>query len=907
MSTHNLDKVFAPHNVAVIGASQRVGSVGQSVMRNLVQGGFKGKIYPVNPKYTSVDRWPCYSRVGDLPESVDLAVICTPASTVPPLVRECGKRGIYGLVILSAGFREASAEGSGWEAEIGAIAREYQGLRIIGPNCLGVISPHSSLNASFAGDSPPKGHVAFISQSGALCTAILDWAIQENVGFSQFVSVGNMLDVGIADLIDYFASDHHTDAIILYVEAITNARAFLSAARAFTRTKPIVIYKAGRFAESARAVASHTGAMAGVDSVYDAAFARVGMVRVFEIEELFDCAELLARYPKPCGPRLAIVTNAGGPGVMATDALMDSHGRLATLTSETIEKLDKHLPANWSRCNPVDILGDATPTRFVVAVETVLQDKEVDAVVVILSPQAMTDPINAAKLIIDVVKHSPKPVLTSWMGGKRISAGVELLSHAGIPTYTTPEKCIHAFMHLLRYARNRETLYETPRELPLAFSLDRDQRRKRFDSITGSLQNTLSEYESKALFEAFDLTVSKTEIAKSKDEAIAISSRLGFPVVLKIFSPDIPHKTDVDGVELNVMNAVAVGRAFEAMIKRVQERQPTANIDGVTIQPMISVPLSRELIIGAKRDPVFGPVMLVGAGGITAELYHDIALEIPPLNERLARRMLESLQLWPLLCGYRSRKGVNLDRLIEVMIRVSVLVAEFPEIAELDINPLLATPQDAIALDARIVLDRERAKGVKRPYDDLAIRPYPDEFVKHTKLKDGTPVLLRPIKPEDEPMWHELIAACSRETIHQRFHYLFKTTTHEMASRFCFVDYDRELAIVAEVDAGSKKKLIGVGRLVADANHEVAEYAALVVTGWQGIGLGSLITDECLGICDSWGVKRVVAEVAHSNYRMLRMFSHRGFEADHAISPDVVVVSREVGSQSSESMAEQCF
>ncbi|MCA9188168.1 MAG: bifunctional acetate--CoA ligase family protein/GNAT family N-acetyltransferase [Pirellulaceae bacterium] len=894
MPVRNLDKIFAPERIAVVGASSRDPSIGHTLLHNLTVGGFAGKIFPVNPKYTALENLACYQRIIDLPEVPDLAVICTPAGTVPQIVRDCGEMGIRGLVILSAGFREAGPQGELLEAELRETAKHYDGMRIIGPNCLGIIAPHHALNASFASDSPPKGHVAFISQSGALCTSVLDWALREHVGFSHFVSVGNMMDVGVADLIDYFAEDRWTESIILYVESITEAREFMSAARAFTRVRPIIAYKAGRFAESAKAAQSHTGAMAGVDSVYEAALARAGIVRVFEVDDLFDCAELLGRQRTPKGPRLAIVTNAGGPGVMATDALLERHGELSRLADATIEKLNQQLPAAWSHGNPIDILGDANPKRFGVAVEAVVADNNVDGVLVVLTPQSVTDPTASAEAVIAAAKKSQKPVLAAWMGGDKVRPGIDLFNKAGIPTYSSPEKAIRAFMYLVNYARNRDMLYETPAEVPMNFPLNREKLRAVFDTILSEGHDVLTESTSKAMLEAYEIPVSKTYVARSKKDAVEYARRVGFPVVLKVFSPEITHKTDVGGVELNLANEVDVVAAFERIVTRAREMRPDALVEGVTVQRMVANPSGRELIVGAKRDPVFGTVLLVGAGGTTAELFQDRALELPPLSERLARRMLKSLRSWPLLQGYRGHPGVNVDRLIEVLMRLSYLVADYPEIVELDVNPLLVTTEDAIALDARIVLDHESILHPVRPYSHLAIRPYPEEYSKMARLKDGTSLLLRPIKPEDEPMWHELLGGCTPETIRLRFRYLVKSTTHEMAARFCFTDYDREIAIVAESEDDGQRKLMGVGRLVADADHHEAEYAVLVGDAWQGLGLGSLLTDYCLEICEHWNIKKVMAEVAPENDRMLGMFKHRGFKLDHTIASDVVVATKEL-------------
>jgi len=894
VSILNLDKIFDPHRVAVIGASDSPTSVGYTVLRNLVGSGFRGVVYPVNPKRESVQGIQAYKDIPGLPHAPDLAVICTPAHTVPELVQQCGEAGTHGVVIISAGFREIGEEGRKLEHEVQLIQRKFDGMRILGPNCLGIIVPGISLNASFATATPQKGHLGFISQSGALCTSVLDWALDEGIGFSYFVSVGNMLDVGMGDLIDYLGSATETQSIILYIESISEAREFMSAARAFARTKPIVAYKAGRFAESAAAAASHTGAMAGVDAVYEAAFQRAGIERIFQIEDMFDIAELLARQQPPKGDRLAIITNAGGPGVMTTDALIARDGKLAALSPETMDQLNALLPACWSHGNPIDVLGDAPPDRFAKTVEIVLKDKAVDAVLVILTPQAMTDPTATAQAVSKAAAQAHKAVIAAWMGGRVVSAGVQLLSEAGIPTYTTPEQAVRAFMHLVSYARNLSILHETPREIPVEFTLDRQRLRGVFNTILTEGDEILSENVSKAFLESYEIPVTKPHAARTADEAAEVARQIGYPVVLKIHSPQITHKTDVGGVALNLTTDDAVRATFEKMVAKVKQKRPDADIRGVTVQKMIIYPNSFELIMGTKKDPIFGAVILVGMGGTAAELFRDRALGLPPLNESLARRMLESLKSWPLLQGYRGKPGANIDRLIEIIMRFSYLVADYPEIKELDINPLLVTPEDVVALDARVVIDRDLVVHAVRPYAHLAIRPYPDEYVAERKMKDGTPLILRPIKPEDEPMWHELLASCSTQSIWFRFSYLFKQTTHEMATRYCFIDYDRELGIVAVGEEDGQRKLIGVGRLVADMNHEAAEYAVIVVDRWHGHGLGGLLTDYCLEVAKKWGVKRVVAETSKDNVRMLATFRNRGFELNDKQEEDVVLVSKVV-------------
>jgi len=895
MSIRNLDRIFNPHCIAVIGANETPTSVGYTVFRNLIASNFLGVVYPVNPQHEVVQGVQAYRDIESVPAVADLAVICTPAAIVPRIVRSCGEKGVLGIIILTAGFREAGQSGRKLEEVIRDEQRKFDGMRIIGPNCLGIIVPRLHLNASFAAMTPEPGHIGFLSQSGALCTSVLDWAIDEGIGFSHFVSVGNMLDVSMGDLIDYFGSVSETRSLILYIESIGEAREFLSAARAFSRTKPIVAYKAGRFKESAQAAASHTGAMAGVDAVYEAAFQRAGIERILEIDDMFDCAELLARQLSPTSDRLAIVSNAGGPGVMTTDALIARGGRLAALAPETIEELNQFLPECWSHGNPVDIVGDAPPERFSRTLETVLKDKNVDAVLVILTPQAMNDATATARAVGKVAAQTRKPVLAAWMGSRVVREGIQVLTAMGVPTYKTPAKAVQAFLHLVSYARNLTILHETPRDLLIEFGLDCRQRRLAFQALLAEGTDVLSERHSKALLESYEIPVTRPHAARTADEAVEVAQGLGYPVVVKIDSPQISHKTEVNGVVLDLPNEAAVRDAFYQVTARARQMRPDAEIVGVTVQKMMTYPNSFELILGTKKDPVFGPVIMVGLGGVAAEVFQDRALGLPPLNDVLARRMLESLKSWPLLCGYRGKPGANIDRLIEIIMRFSYLVADYPEIKELDINPLLVTPQDAIALDARVVVDRNPLLGgVARPYSHLAIRPYPEEYVTRRKLIDGAEVTLRPIKPEDEPLWHDLLANCSTQSRWFRFNYLFKQTTHEMASRYCFIDYDRELAIVAEVEEEGRRKLIGIGRLVADVDHQTAEYAVIVVDRWQGRGLGGMLTDYCLDLAQKWGVKQVVAEIAKDNARMLATFRNRGFEISSRMEQDAAIATRQL-------------
>lgn len=876
MNTHKLDRIFKPQRIALYGVTENPKSVAGTVLRNVVGSGFRGAVYPINPSCEAVLGVHCFPGLAQLPRTPDLAVICSPAPQVPAIVRECGEAGVRGLIIISAGFREAGAEGRCLEEQVRSEAARFEGMRILGPNCLGVMVPAQNLNLTFAGVASRPGRVAFVSQSGALCTSVLDWAVEAHVGFSYFVSVGNMLDVDFADLIDYFGEDESTDSIILYVESLREARRFMTAARAFARSKPIVAYKAGRFPESEKAAASHTGALASEDAVYEAAFQRAGIARVFEIGDIFNCVELVGRQKRPSGPRLGIITNAGGPGVMATDALMARQGVMAELSAGTIAALDEALPPAWSHGNPVDVLGDARSKRYAKALQILVADAGVDAVLAILTPQAMTNPSATAREVAAIAERTHKPVLAAWLGGKSMREGIEILTAAGIATYPTPEDGVKAFMTLCAYSRNLEILFETPKDVPVTFALDRAELRRTLGPLLAEEQ-TLSEAATKQLLEAYGIPGTRPESASSAEEAVRLARQVGYPVVLKVLSPEISHKSDVGGVALDLRDDGAVRIAYEGILGMARQRQPGARLAGVTVQPMIQASGATEMILGTKRDPVFGSVILVGLGGVMAEVYRDRALGLPPLNERLARRMLESLRSWPLLQGFRGRAPVNLDRLVEIMIRFSYLVADYPEIVELDVNPLLVSSRDVLALDARAVVAPVAPDA--RPYAHLALRPYPEEQVRRVTLRDGTALTLRPIRPEDEPRWKALLASCSPEALYARFRYLFQWSTHEAATRYCFIDYDREIAIVAESEDGNgARSLLGVGRLISDPDQDTGEYAVLVTDAYQNRGLGSVLTDTCLEIARSWGLRRVVAQTTSDNVRMIAVFQERGFE-----------------------------
>ncbi|MBB6430432.1 bifunctional acetate--CoA ligase family protein/GNAT family N-acetyltransferase [Algisphaera agarilytica] len=884
MSVRNLDRVFNPKRVAIVGASDNTSSVGYAVLNNMIGGGFQGVVYPVNPKREAVQGIAAYKSLEALPNVPDLVVICTPAFTVPGIVKSAVELGVKGICVISAGFREAGEEGIKLEQEVLAEIAKGDGVRMIGPNCLGVIVPGIGLNASFTVGTPKPGNIAFITQSGALGTSVLDWAIRKGIGFSQFVSVGNMAEADFADLIDYFGQDSGTDAILVYIESIANARAFVSAARAFTKTKPIIAYKAGRFAESAAAAASHTGALMGADDVHDAAFRRAGIERVYEIDDMFDCAELLGRRKVPRGGRLAIVTNAGGPGVMATDALIARGGTLAKLSSETMEELNAALPAYWSHNNPIDVLGDAPPERYAVATSIVADDPNVDAVLVILTPQAMTDATAAAEAVADVVHNSNKLVLTAWAGGASVIEGRELLSQRGIPAYPTPERAIQGLMHLVNYQRNIAALYETPRDVPVELELKTEEIKPKRTELLSTPNTTLSEVDGKALLKSYGIPVAETLIATTEDQAVTHAEAIGYPVVMKILSPDITHKTDVGGVRLNLANEDDVRYAWQRMMQRAAEVKPDAQLDGATVQPMIDTRDSVEMILGAIKDPVFGSVILLGFGGVTAEVWQDRVLGLPPLTEKLADNMINSLKSKPLLEGYRGAPKADKNALIEAMIRFSYLIADSPNIAELDINPLLVGPTGTIALDARVMTDDAPVTPDAR-LSHLAIHPYQAKLEESFTLADGSTVVVRPIRPADEPAWHDMVASCSPDTLQARFFQSIGKTTHAMATRYCYIDYDREMALVAMLPADSpdgEEKMIGVGRLICEPDGRSAEYAVLVADGYQGQGLGLTLTERCLDVARAMDVQRVYGTTSVNNPRMVATFKDHGFE----IAPD---------------------
>lgn len=890
---HPLDPVFSPKVVAVIGATESRGSVGRTVFQNLGRGGFEGTVYPVNPKRSSVLCVKAYPNVAAIPEKVDLAVITTPATSVPGLIRECAAVGVPGAIIISAGFKETGPRGAELERQVMAEARTGK-MRIVGPNCLGVMVPHLGLNATFASTIAKPGSVAFLSQSGALCTAILDWSLRENVGFSAFVSIGSMLDVNWGDLIYYLGDDPHTKSIVIYMESIGDARSFLSAAREVALTKPIIVIKVGRTEAAAKAAASHTGSLTGSDEVLHAAFRRVGVLRVETIAELFHMAEVLAKQPKPKGPRLAIVTNAGGPGVLATDMLIGSGGQLAEPSPQTFTALNELLPAAWSHNNPIDILGDAGPERYAKAVKIVADDPNNDGLLVILTPQAMTDPTGTAEQLKPFAQVPGKPLLASWMGGEEVERGQQILNDAGIPTYKYPDMAARAFYYMWRYSYNLRALYETPTFIPEQQA--DGSRRAKAEAIIQHARKVdrtiLTEYESKELLALYGIPTVDTRIARSEEEAVKLAGEIGYPVVVKLFSETITHKTDVGGVQLNLRNAAAVRHAWQSIERSVAKfaatqkspgkSEATNPFLGVTVQPMIHLE-GYELIIGSSPDPQFGPVLLFGTGGQLVEIYKDRALALPPLNATLARRMMEQTRIFQALKGVRGRAPVNLAALEELLVRFSQLVVEHPWIAEFDINPLLVSAEKIIALDARVVLHPKTLKEDQLPKP--AIRPYPTQYVKSWKLKNGEPVTIRPIRPEDEPLMVRFHESLSEESVYYRYFSKLKLdqrVAHERLTRICFNDYDREIALVAErKDAATgQAEIIAVGRLSKARGLNEAEFALLVSDRWQGQGLGSELLKRLVQVGRDETLSRITAFILAENHAMHHLSKKAGFKLE---------------------------
>ena len=871
-----LDVFFSPENVAVVGATETPGSVGRTILWNLISTPFGGTVFPVNLKRPSVLGIKAYPSVTAVPAEVDLAVIITPAPAIPGVIRDCAAAGVKGAIVISAGFKEMGPQGAELERQVLVEARKG-GIRVIGPNCLGVMSPPTGLNATFGRGMARPGSVGFISQSGALCTAVLDWSFRELVGFSAFLSIGAMVDVGWGDLIYYLGDDPRTKSILIYMESIGDARAFLSAAREVALAKPIIVIKAGRTAQGGKAAASHTGSLVGSDDVFDAAFERSGVLRVSDISDLFHMAEVLAKQPPPKGPKLTILTNAGGPAVLATDALITSGGELTELSKETFAEFNTFLPSSWSRNNPVDIIGDATPERYAKALNTAAKDPNSDGMLVILTPQDMTDPTQIAEQLKPYASMGGKPVLASWMGGPEVAAGESILNAAGIPTFAYPDTAARMFTHMWHYSANLRSLYETPVLAPA--TPERTRAEKIIQDARQGGRTVLTEFESKQVLAAYGIPIVETRVAKTEREALKAAGEIGYPVVLKLFSETITHKTDVGGVQLNLKDAEAVSAAYRRIESAVKEKAGEGHFLGVTVQPMIKLE-GYEIILGSSLDPQFGPVILFGLGGQLVEVFKDRALGLPPLNTTLARRMMEKTKIYTALKGVRGRKAVDLVELEQMMVRFSQLVVEQRWIKEIDINPMLASPDRLVALDARVVVHDLSVREEDLP--KLPILPYPSQYVSSWKMKDGKEVLIRPIRPEDEPLIVKFHETLSERTVYLRYLQALKLSqrvAHERLTRICFNDYDREMALVVETkDAASgEAKILGVGRLRKIPGSSDGEFAILVSDDFQAQGLGTELVRRLVEVGRQEKLVKIIGDVLQDNVVMRRVCEKLGF------------------------------
>ena len=875
MTVRNLECMFRPKTIAVIGVSNRPASVGAVLANNLFAGGFNGSIMPVSRKHSRIGGVRTYPDIASLPAAPELAVIATPPDAVAGIIAQLGQLGTRAAVVISAGFGESGeAHGEQLEQALRDAAKPYL-LRIIGPNCLGILVPGIGLNASFSHLNPKRGKLAFVAQSGAIVTAIVDWAKERDIGFSHLISLGDMVDVDFGDMLDYLANDRETSAILLYMESVTAARKFMSAARAAARMKPVIVVKAGRFSEGAKAAASHTGALAGADEVYQAVFQRAGMLRVFTLQELFDAAETLALVPQVNGDRLAILSNGGGLGVLATDALIEQGGHLAELDGETLAGLDRALPSTWSHTNPVDIIGDAPGERYAAAFNVLVKDKGVDAILALNCPTAVASSTDAAQAIVDSLPAKRSlPLFTSWVGDGAATTARQLFAAHRIPTYQTPEQAVRSFMYLVDYQRNQEILTQTPPSVPEEFAPDTDRAKAQIRSALNEGRAWLSDPEAKQLLSAYGVPVVRTQVAKTPDAAASAAAEMGGAVALKILSLDIMHKTDVGGVLLDIEGPAAVRSLAENLLQRIAREKPEARLQGFTVEPMIRRPGAFELIAGIVKDPQFGPLVLFGQGGRAVEIVNDSAMGLPPFNMHLAHALISRTRIYQQLQGYRGLPAVNLDMLALTLIRLAQIAADFPEITELDINPLLADEYGVVALDVRIRVE----KSSEPPGDHLAIRPYPKELEETIPIGDGRSFLLRPILPEDEPSLQRGFAKLTPEEIRLRFFVPLKTLSHVTAARFTQIDYDREMALVlTEKGIPGKTEIYGVVRIIADPDNESAEYAIVVRHDVTAMGLGVLLMRRIIDYARGRGIREIHGDVLRENRTMLKLCNVFGF------------------------------
>ncbi|MDE2310615.1 MAG: bifunctional acetate--CoA ligase family protein/GNAT family N-acetyltransferase [Betaproteobacteria bacterium] len=874
MGQHYLNPLFAPKSVAVFGASDRVDSVGQIVFQNMLGSGYQGALYPINAKNHEVQGRKAYPSISKIGEPVELVVIATPPHTVPDIIEDCGKHGVKAAVIITAGFGETGPEGQALERAVLENAHRY-GIRLIGPNCLGVMRPSIGLNATFNKGGANTGHLAFVSQSGALCTAILDWAHTNDVGFSSVVSMGSSADVDFGEILDYLVFDQQTQNILLYIEGIRNARRFMSAIRAAARVKPVILVKVGRHAAGSKAAMSHTASLVGSDDAFDAAVRRAGVVRVQTITQLFSAAKALSCGFHPQGNRLAIVTNGGGPGVMATDRASDLGLEIATLSDATIQQLNAVLPHNWSHGNPVDIIGDAQVDRYHHAVKACLEDPNVDGVLTILTPQAMTKPLDAAQAVIALTGQYKKPLLTCWMGESQVAEARAAFARARQPTFRTPEPAVEVFSHLSDYYRNQKLLMQVPGSLSHHLEPDVEGARMVIEGALQDKRKVLNEMESKALLSAFHIPVAQTMVANSPNEALLIAQQLGFPVAMKVNSRDITHKSDTGGVMLNLGNAQAVRAAYHEIMENVKRSRPNAHLDGISIEPMIVKPNGRELMVGVTNDPVFGPVITFGAGGTLVEVMGDRAVALPPLNTFLVKDLVQGTHVAKMLDAFRHMPPADMAALESVLLRVSEMACELPMLMEMDINPLILDEHGALAADARVVV--EYRQPAKYRYAHMAIHPYPTHLISNWQLADGTDITIRPIRPEDAELEQEFVHNLSEESRYFRFLYSVQELTPAMVVRFTQIDYSREMALIAVTQVDGKEVELGVTRFSINPDGESCEFAIVIADNMRGKGLGQKLINSLMDAAHSKGLKIMEGEVISSNSSMLKFMARIGF------------------------------
>jgi len=875
MGISDIKRMFNPEAIALIGATEKEGSVGRDILENLYYWSKERKLFPVNPNRGTVFGLKCYPSILEVPEHVDLCLIATPAQSVPGIVQECGQAEVEGIIIVSSGFREVGPEGEKLEEKIRAIREEY-GMRIIGPNCLGFLRPGIDLNASLLKAVPKRGNIAFISQSGALGGAIFNWAILAHVGFSLFVSLGSMMDVDFGDLIDFLGTAPFTRSIILYVEeGIGKAKKFMSAAKGFARDKPILVVKPGRFTETTKPSLSHTGAMVTRDSIYEAAFKRVGVVRVKKVSDLFNVVRVLHAKRLPKGNRLAIVTNASGVGVMAIDALLESGGKLAKLSEESLNRLNSILPSYWNKGNPVDVLNDADIERYIHTVTVCLNDSGVDGVLIIYTQRERAKPSELAKAISEISKSAWKPLITTWMGGKEAQEARDILFQHNLPTYETPEEAVMAYLYLYHYQRSLELLYETPAELPVDQAPPKNNLKAFIQRAVKEGRKILNEEESMRFLINYGIPTIRTQIAQDLNGAAKIAKEMTYPIVLKIVSPEITYKSEAEGVVIGIPSEEKLKEEYDKLIHRVKTISPEGTIEGVAVQKMVEK-IDYEIILGSKKDKDFGPVILFGMGGIGENRFKNFSIGLPPMNQTLARRLMEETEIYKIIQGSGCRPPADLRQLEQIIVHFSNLIGDFPEIAEMDINPLVISNGKAYALGARIILDKE-SLNYQSPYPHLVITPYPTRHVMQWNLSDGTAILFRPIKPEDEPLLKEMLSTLSEETLKRRFFQMIKSVTHEMLIKLCNIDYDREMAIVAETRENQKRKFIGLGGLMVEPDFKRGEFGVVVHDHYQGKGIGYKLIDSLIGIAQEKGLEEFYGIVLSENKRMIELCQKLGF------------------------------